>query len=67
MQQLLIYSGAIVLGILLWDVTMAAASSMFRKFLTPRVLKAISVLSGLSLVGFGFYFGVQAARLLFFR
>ncbi|MEK4514809.1 LysE family transporter [Paenibacillus sp. FSL H8-0122] len=66
-QQLLIYSGAIVLGILLWDVTMAAASSIFRKFLTPRVLRAISVLSGLSLVGFGFYFGVQAARLLFFH
>ncbi|MFC6649596.1 LysE family transporter [Paenibacillus rhizoplanae] len=67
MQQLLIYSGAIVLGILLWDVTMAAASSMFRKFLTQRVLKAVSVLSGLSLVGFGFYFGIQAARLLFFH
>ncbi|OMD03675.1 LysE family transporter [Paenibacillus sp. FSL R5-0636] len=67
MQQLLIYSGAIVLGILFWDVTMAAASSLFRKFLTVRVLKAISVLSGLSLIGFGFYFGVQAARLLFFH
>ncbi len=67
MQQLLIYSGAIVLGILLWDVVMAAASSLFRKFLTVRVLKAISVLSGLSLIGFGFYFGVQAARLLFFH
>ncbi|WP_445671420.1 LysE family transporter [Paenibacillus sp. FSL R7-0302] len=66
-QHLLIYSGAIVLGILLWDVTMAAASSIFRKFLTPRVLRAISVLSGLSLVGFGFYFGVQAVRLLFFH
>ncbi|MEK3686991.1 LysE family transporter [Paenibacillus sp. FSL R10-2736] len=67
MQQLLIYSGAIVLGILLWDVTMAAASSLFRKFLTVRVLQVISVLSGLSLIGFGFYFGVQAARLLFFH
>lgn len=67
MQQLLIYSGAIVLGILLWDVTMAAASSLFRSFLTSRVLKAISVLSGLSLVGFGCYFGIQAARLLFFH
>ncbi|ASA26186.1 LysE family transporter [Paenibacillus donghaensis] len=65
MQQLLIYSGAIVLGILLWDVSMAAASSIFRKLLTPGVLKSISVLSGLSLVGFGFYFGVQAIRLLF--
>lgn len=65
MQQLLIYSGAIVLGILLWDVTMAAASSVFRKFLTIRVLKTISILSGLSLVGFGLYFGIEAFKLLF--
>jgi len=65
MQQLLFYSGAIVLGILLWDVTMAAASSIFRRLLTARVLKAVSMLSGLSLVGFGFYFGVQALKLLF--
>ncbi|AJS58496.1 LysE family transporter [Paenibacillus sp. IHBB 10380] len=64
-QQLLIYSGAIVLGILLWDVTMAAVSSIFREFLTLRVLKGISMLSGLSLVGFGSYFGVQAFQLLF--
>jgi threonine/homoserine/homoserine lactone efflux protein len=67
MQQLLIYSGAIVLGILLWDVFMAAASSIFRKLLTERVLRAISILSGLSLIVFGFYFGVQAARMLFFH
>nr|WP_154121128.1 LysE family transporter [Paenibacillus monticola] len=67
MQQLLIYSGAIVLGILLWDVTMAAASSVFRKLLTIGVLRTISMLSGLSLVGFGFYFGVQAVQLLFFH
>lgn len=65
MHQLLLYSGAIILGILLWDVTMAAASSIFRQFMTVRVLKMISVLSGLSLVGFGFYFGVQAVQLLF--
>lgn len=66
MQQLLMYSGAIVMGILLWDVSMAAASSIFRRVMTARVLKGISVLSGLSLVGFGFYFGVQAVQLLFF-
>lgn len=65
MQQLLIYSGGIVLGILLWDFSMATASSMFRRVLTPAVLKAISVLSGLSLIGFGLYFGVQAYKLWF--
>lgn len=67
MHQLLMYSGAIVLGILIWDITMAVASSIFRSLLTVRVLQAISVTSGLSLVGFGFYFGVQAVQLLFFH
>ncbi|WP_264083708.1 LysE family translocator [Paenibacillus sp. BJ-4] len=66
-QQLLIYSGAIVLGVLLWDVTMAAASSIFRRFLKSGVLKTISWLSGLSLIGFGLYFGLQALKLLFFH
>ncbi|MNC81326.1 hypothetical protein D3C75_1344220 [compost metagenome] len=67
MQQLLVYSGAIVIGILIWDVSMAAASSIFRRLLTVQVLKGISVVSGLSLVGFGLYFGVQAIQLLFFH
>ena len=64
MNQLLIYSGGIVIGIIIWDFSMAAASSVFRRFLTPGVLKSISFLSGLSLVGFGLYFGVQAFRML---
>lgn len=67
MDQLLVYSGAIVFGILLWDVLMAGASSVFRKILTNRLLKIISISSGLSLVGFGLYFGVQAVQLLFFQ
>lgn len=67
MKQLIIYSGAIVLGILIWDIVMAAASSLFRRLLTDQVLKFISILSGLSLIGFGLYFGFQAARMLFFH
>ncbi|AKG36387.1 LysE family translocator [Paenibacillus durus] len=67
MRQLLLYSSGIVLGILLWDISMAGAASFFRKLLTNRVLKGLSVLSGLSLVGFGLYFGLEAARLLFPR
>lgn len=67
MDQLLVYSGAIVFGILLWDVLMAGASSIFHKILTNRLLKLISISSGLSLVGFGLYFGVQALQLLFFH
>jgi L-lysine exporter family protein LysE/ArgO len=63
-KELMIYSFAIVLGILLWDLTMACISSGFRAILTPRLLTLISVISGLSLIGFGLYFGVQAFQAL---
>jgi L-lysine exporter family protein LysE/ArgO len=65
MEQLALYSFAIILGLLMWDVTMAAIASSFRKVLTPGVLKLISVISGLSLLGFGIYFGIQALYLFF--
>ncbi|MFZ3588718.1 LysE family transporter [Bacillus sp. DJP31] len=64
-DQLLLYSSAIIIGLLLWDFTMAAVASIFRRVLTTGVLKAISVTSGLSLIGFGIYFGLQAFYLLF--
>jgi L-lysine exporter family protein LysE/ArgO len=64
-DQLILYSCAIIIGLLLWDVTMAAVASGFRKVLTTGVLKTISVISGLSLLGFGVYFGLQAIDLLF--
>lgn len=61
-----LYSGAIIFGLLLWDVVMAGVASSFRRFLTSRALKWISVFSGLSLIVFGIYFGIQAVKLLFF-
>jgi L-lysine exporter family protein LysE/ArgO len=64
-NQLIIYSFAIILGLLIWDLTMATVASSFRKLLTTSVLKTISILSGLSLLGFGVYFGLQAFYLLF--
>lgn len=64
-DQLILYSFAIIFGLLLWDFSMAAVASSFRKLLTPRLLRTISVVSGLSLVGFGAYFGLQAFQLLF--
>ncbi|KOP83030.1 LysE family transporter [Cytobacillus solani] len=63
--QVAIYSLAIIIGLLLWDITMAGVSSSFRRFLSMKVLTAISMLSGLSLIGFGFYFGYQALILIF--
>jgi L-lysine exporter family protein LysE/ArgO len=64
-NQLLLYSGAIILGVLLWDITMAGIASSFRNFLNTKILIIISVLSGLSLIGFGLYFGYKAFLLLF--
>jgi len=64
-SYVVLYSVAIILGLLLWDVVMAGIASSFRRLLTAKALKAISVISGLSLIGFGIYFGVQAFRLLF--
>jgi L-lysine exporter family protein LysE/ArgO len=66
LESLMLYSGAIFAGILLWDFTMALVSSSFRKLLADRILNAISKISGLSLIGFGFYFGYQGIMFLFF-
>lgn len=65
-ESLMLYSGAIFAGILVWDFTMALVSSSFRKLLADRILGVISKLSGLSLIGFGVYFGYQGIAFFFF-
>lgn len=60
-----LYSLAIFLGLIIWDVCMALVASCFRRFLSDKLLVGISILSGLSLVGFGIYFGWQALTLFF--
>ncbi|HHY73543.1 MAG TPA: LysE family transporter [Bacillus bacterium] len=65
-NELVFYSLAIILGLLVWDVTMAAISSSFRKISTSRLLVFISVVSGLSLLCFGVYFAYQGITLLAF-
>ncbi|KKO53369.1 LysE family translocator [Paenibacillus sp. DMB20] len=64
--DLLLYSAAVIFGVLLWDFAMAGMASTFRKFLSHRGIAFISVISGLSLIGFGIYFGLRAIKLLFF-
>ncbi|MFC4779053.1 LysE family transporter [Paenibacillus sp. GCM10023252] len=60
--QLIMYTLAILLGIGLWDLMMAITSSYSRRLLRPATLTLISRLSGLSLIGFGLYFGWQALQ-----
>jgi threonine/homoserine/homoserine lactone efflux protein len=64
-HEVFLYSSSIMAGIMLWDILMALIASAFRRILTSRLLAAISVLSGLSLIGFGLYFGFEAYRALF--
>ncbi|SES65897.1 Threonine/homoserine/homoserine lactone efflux protein [Oceanobacillus limi] len=63
-QALIMYSIAIFIGLLAWDVAMAAVSSSFRKLLNDQILTFIAIVSGLALIGFGIYFGWQGVLLL---
>ncbi|MED1470678.1 LysE family transporter [Bacillus salipaludis] len=58
-ESLLIYSSMIFLGLTFWDVFVAALTSGFRKMLNVKSLIAVSIISGVSLVVFGLYFGYQ--------
>ncbi|GGE32342.1 amino acid transporter [Pullulanibacillus camelliae] len=64
-HELWLYSATIFSGVLLWDITMAAFSSTFRRFLNDRLLNGIAFLSGCALIGYGLYFIYQAYKLLF--
>ena len=64
-NQILINSVAIIVGIILWDTSMATISSVARKLLSIKFLKIISIVSSVSVIGFGIYFGIQAFHALF--
>ena len=63
-ESLLIYSGMIFLGLTFWDVLVAAMTSGFRKVFDVKSLIIISILSGISLIIFGIYFGYQGVLAL---
>ena len=63
-SSLLIYSCMILLGLTLWDLFMSTLTSGFRKFMNERMLKGISIVSGLSLLGFGIYFGQKGIAMM---
>lgn len=63
--QIIIFSAAILFGVMLWDFTLAFLSSRARKFLSTNFLKIVSIVSSISMIGFGIYFGIQAYHSLF--
>jgi threonine/homoserine/homoserine lactone efflux protein len=62
--DLLIYSSMIFLGLAVWDIMVAALTSGLRNYLNYKSLIIVSVLSGMSLIGFGLYFGYQGIQAL---
>lgn len=64
-KELLLYTAAIIFGLLIWDFAMALLASTFKRFLTQRLIQFISYSSAASLIGFGLYFGWQAYQVFF--
>ncbi|MFF3100657.1 LysE family transporter [Viridibacillus arvi] len=63
--EIILYSAFILLGISLVDLIMATISGGSRKILSTSFLRIISVISSLSMIGFGIYFGIQAYHSIF--
>ncbi|ETT85740.1 LysE family transporter [Viridibacillus sp. FSL R5-0477] len=64
-MEIIIYSVFILLGISLVDLIMATISGGSRKILSSSFLKIVSIISSLSMIGFGIYFGIQAYHSIF--
>ncbi|MBB6284810.1 LysE family translocator [Geobacillus subterraneus] len=60
--QVIWRTATILVGVVLWDMALAAAAGGFRRHVTANVLAAASLLSGIALVGFGLYFGWQGVQ-----
>lgn len=60
-----LYSICILLGILLVDFIMASISSGSRKILSTKFLNLVSIISSISMIGFGIHFGILAYESLF--
>jgi threonine/homoserine/homoserine lactone efflux protein len=63
--DLLIYSSMIFLGLTAWDIFVALLTTSLRRYFHSNILTIISILSGISLVGFGVYFGYHGIVSLF--
>lgn len=56
----LIYSLSIIVGILIWHTGLSVISSISKQFFSQRVLRCVSIISGIMLISYGFRFGYNA-------
>jgi len=64
-EEVILFSIAILLGIMIIDLFMSIVSSGARKLLSGPLLNVISLISSISMIAFGCYFGYQAYVELF--
>jgi len=58
----LLYSSAIIIGILIWDLFVAIVTHVSRKAVTPRLMQYVSIAAGIVFICFGIYFGYSAVQ-----
>jgi L-lysine exporter family protein LysE/ArgO len=63
--QIILNSIAILVGIILVDFLMSFFSSVARKLLSTKLLRTVSFISSIFMIGFGIHFGKQAFQVLF--
>lgn len=63
--EIILVSTAILIGIIFIDFIYAFLSSVARKLLSTKLLKTVSFISALLMIGFGIHFGKQAYQVLF--
>ena len=56
----LLYTLTIIVGIFIWHTGLSLVSHFSQRSLCPRLIKAISIISGLVLIGFALRFGYDA-------
>lgn len=64
-DKVFLYSSAIFIGIIIWDLIVAGSVHFSKTFVGERFMKWFSIAAGLALIGFGLSFGWQAAVSLF--
>lgn len=64
-SETLLYSSAVFMGVLLWDLFVSCSVHFTRQFLNPFAIQILSIIAGLMLIGFGVYFGLQIIQLGF--
>jgi L-lysine exporter family protein LysE/ArgO len=61
-STLLLYTGCMLFGVAIWDLTVSVLSSFFRTVVSEQLITFISKISGLILLLFGGYFGIRGIQ-----